>query len=236
MNTLELASHGPVIPVIVIQRVELPPNFLLGPHEKKVVNFNVVIPTNVSYFDAAGALIIQGHSINSSKNTGNSKPTLQIEQVPELIIPILIGLPGSIVESLQLLEHKAPSVLLSFMPGTFEYTLKNNGTVVANMNGTIEINGWFSKHNVTMSGKIFPEDNYYMFTKWEPDFWDFGIYDAKTTISYGREQQDKTIVTADKILIIPVWLIILILLVVVIWIIRKREIESPIKIKIEKKK
>ncbi len=210
-----------------------PSSFVLGPHQKGSVNFIVNVPSNVSYYDAAAALLIQGHSINSKINENNS---LNIQRIPELIVPIYIGLPGDIIESLELLDHKVPSILLSFMPGKFEYTLKNNGTVVANIDGNVEINGWLSKHNVTMSGNVFPGDNYNMFTKWEPDFWDFGVYNAKTVIKYGRETQDKTIETDDTIVVIPVWLIIILLMILMMGFIRKKEISSPIKIKIEKKK
>ncbi|MGZ7134891.1 MAG: hypothetical protein ACXVHY_03325 [Methanobacterium sp.] len=207
-----------------------PTNFALEPHQIGTINFNVAVPNDTNYFDAAGAIIITGNNINSNVQNG-----INLNRVTEIVIPIYIGLPGPINESLQLLEHKAPSVLLSFMPGDFEYTLKNNGTVVVNMNGTIEFNGWFTKSNATMEGKVYPEDQFYMFTKWEPNFWDFGVYDAKTTINYGRETQDKILETNDTVIVIPVWLIIIVLLVITVWIIRKKGIKSPIEIKRRKK-
>jgi hypothetical protein len=156
--------------------------------------------------------------------------------VPELIVPIAVGLPGHIIESLQILEHKAPTVLLSFMPGQFEYLLNNNGTVYANMTGNIEIDGLISKHSVPIEAGVYPGDNYTYVTKWEPDFFDFGIYNAKTNMNYGRYQATQTLQTSSTLLVIPVWLIIILVIAILIWVIRKKEIKSPIKIKIEKKK
>ena len=213
-----------------------PANFTLAPNGKKVVSFTVKVPSNVNYFDAAGALVIDGYPQQSQKTINQNSAVLNVKQVPELVVPVIVGLPGQIIESLQMLGHSAPTVLLSFMPGDFTYQLNNNGTVVANMTGNIEINGLLSKHNVSVDGSIYPGDNYTISTSWTPDFFDFGLYNAKTTINYGRYHQTQTLQTDDTILVIPVWLIIIIILAIAIWIIRKKEIESPINIKIERKK
>lgn len=213
-----------------------PSNFTLAPKENKVVSFTVNVPSNINYFDAAGALIIDGYPQQSQNATNQNLNALKVQQVPEIVVPVLVGLPGQIIESLQMLEHITPTVLLSFMPGDFTYQLNNNGTVVANMSGNIYINGLLSKHTVPINGSVYPGDNYTLTTQWTPDFLDFGLYSADTTINYGREQQDKILQTHDTILVIPVWLIIIIILAVLIWIIRKKEIQSPINIKIERKK
>lgn len=212
-----------------------PTNFTLAPGESKSIHFTVTAPSQINYFDAVGALVIRGIPPSPQNNNNTNMPNLGIRQGIELVIPIAVGLPGPIIESLQLLDHKAPVVLLSFMPGDFVYQLNNNGTVYANMTGNIEINGLLSKYNVPIEGGVYPEDNYTLIEKWEPKFSDFGVYNAKTTINYGRYQATQTIETNDTILVIPVWLIIIILLVLGIWIIRKKEIEPPIKIKIERK-
>ncbi len=214
-----------------------PSNFTLAPKEKKAVKFTVNVPANVNYFDAAGALIIDGYSQQSLNSSSNSNsPNLQIQQVPELVVPIIVGLPGPIIESLQMIQHSAPTVLLSFMPGDFAYQLNNNGTVYANITGNIEVDGLLSKHSVPIQGGVFPGDNFTLTSQWTPDFLDFGIYDAKTTINYGRYHQTQTLQTDDKIFVIPVWLILIIILAVAIWFLRKKDIQSPIKIKIERKK
>lgn len=213
-----------------------PANFTLAPKEKKEVTFTVNVPANINYYDAVGALIIQGYPQQSQANSGNQNlPTLNVQQVPELIVPIVVGLPGPIIESLQLIEHSAPTILLSFMPGDFTYQLNNNGTVYANMTGSIEVNGILSKHSVPIEGGVYPDDNYTLTTQWAPDFLDFGLYSADTTINYGRYQQTKTLQTHDTIFVIPVWLILIIVLALGIWIIRKKDIKSPVKIKIERK-
>lgn len=205
-------------------------SFKLSPGEAKTIQFKVTAPAQINYLDAVGALIIRGVPVEPQNNTGVS-----IRQGVELVIPIVAGLPGPIVESLQMLQHSAPTVLLSFMPGDFTYHLNNNGTVYANMTGNIKINGLITKHTVPIEGGVYPEDDYTLVKQWEPGFSDFGLYSADTTINYGRYQQTKTLQTHDTILVIPVWLILIIVLALGIWIIRKKDIKSPVKIKIERK-
>ncbi|MBI5680669.1 MAG: hypothetical protein HZC47_07250 [Methanobacterium sp.] len=208
-------------------------NFTLKPGESKKIPFSITIPSKINYYDAVGGLIIKGSPSTPQNNSNALIP--KVEQKIELIIPIFVGLPGPIIESLQLKEHIAPLILISFMPGEFIYPLNNNGTVSANITGNVEINGWINNHNVPINGEIFPGDNSTLKAKWEPGFSDFGIYDTKTTINYGRYQQSKTIVTNDRIIVIPVWLIILLLLFILIGVIKKENIKIPFKIKIEKK-
>jgi hypothetical protein len=179
-----------------------------------------------------GALVVRGYSLKNGSSASNS---ISVQQVPELVVPITIGLPGAIIESLELKDHYVPSFLLNFMNGTFVYHVKNNGTVYANMTGNIEMKGWFNSHNITATGGVFPDDQYYLKTSWSPGIWDMGLYDVKTTINYGRYSPNKSIITQDKMFVFPVWLIILIVLVVAIWYIRKKDIKPPISIKIEKK-
>lgn len=205
-------------------------SFKLKSGESKTLQFKVTSPEQINYFDAVGALLVRGVPVEPQNNS-----MVNIRQGVELVIPIVVGLPGPIIESLELLDHKAPVVLLSFMPGEFIYQLNNNGTVFANMTGNIEISGLINKHSVPVEGGVYPEDNHTLIKKWEPGFSDFGIYNAKTTINYGRYQATQTIKTDDTIIVIPVWLIIIILVASGIWIIRKKGIEPPIRIKIERK-
>ncbi len=208
-------------------------NFTLAPKESKTIPFTLKAPSQINYSDAMGALVITGVPIQNSTNLSQS---LAIKQGVELVIPIIAGLPGPIIESLQMIQHSAPIVLLSYMPGDFTYQLNNNGTVYANMTGNIEINGLLGKQVVPLQGGVFPGDNYTLTAQWTPGLADFGLYSADTNINYGRFQQDKVLQTHDTILVIPVWLIILLILAAAVWIIRKKGIESPVKIKVERKK
>ena len=211
-------------------------NFLLEPNQKTDVQFTVNVPANVNYYDAMGALIVRGYPLTNTTQQGNPNlANMQVQQVPELVVPITVGLPGQIIESLQLEGHSAPSFLLNFMKGSFVYHVKNNGTVYANMTGDVDIKGWFNEHHLSMNGGVYPDDQYYLNTTWEPGILDFGLYNAKTTINYGRYGPDQTLTTENEIFVFPVWIIVLILLGVTVWVIRKKEIKSPIKIKIEKK-
>ncbi|WP_321211697.1 hypothetical protein [Methanothermobacter sp. DP] len=205
-------------------------SFKLKPGESRKIRFTVNAPGKINYLDAAGAIIIKGLPVQNV--TGG----IQIVQGVELVVPIYVGLPGPIIESLKLEDHSAPKVLLSFMPGKFTYLLKNTGTVQANMTGAIELTGITGTQRVPIEGVVYPEDNYTLVETWKPGWIEFGPYIAKTKINYGRYHQTKTIETSDTVIVIPAWLIILIVLGAAIWVIRKKEIEPPISIRIERKK
>lgn len=210
-------------------------NFLLEPKQKKTITFTVNVPEDVDYYDAMGALVVRGYPLKNNTSSNQNMPNMQVQQVPEIVVPISVGYPGKIVESLQLLDYSTPSFLFNFMNGTFVYHVKNNGTVYANMTGNVELKGWFNSHNLNTTGGVFPDDQYYLKTSWSPGIFDVGLYEATTTIKYGRFAPTQTITTKDTIFVFPVWLIVLIVLVVAIWYIRKKDIKSPISIKIEKK-
>lgn len=203
--------------------------FTLKPGESRKITFTVKAPSKINYSDAVGALVIRGLPLVENATGGT-----QITHGVELVIPIRVGLPGPIIESLELINHKAPLILLSFIPGEFVYELRNNGTVQANMTGSMEIKG-LTSHNIPIGGVVYPEDNYTLIERWTPGWTDLGLYKVDTTIKYGRFQATKTITTSDNIIVIPVWLIILIIIGVVVWILRRRGVEPPIRIKIERK-
>ncbi|MDI6702414.1 hypothetical protein [Methanothermobacter wolfeii] len=205
--------------------------FIMKPGESRKVRFTVNAPSKINYLDAAGAVVIRGVPLQNT-----TRGQIQITQGVELVIPIYVGLPGPIIESLRLLEHRAPSVLVSFMPGKFTYLLQNNGTVQANMTGNIEISGITGKQRVPISGVVYPEDNYTLMETWKPGWLEFGLYTATTEINYGRYHQTRTIRTSDTILVIPAWLIVLLVLGATVWVIRRKGIEPPISVKIERKK
>lgn len=212
-----------------------PSNFTLSPGEKKTISFTVKIPSNLNYNDAAGALLISGYP-PTEQNTSNTKlANLQVQQVPQIAVSINVGLPGEIIDSLVLEKKEVPNVLLSFIPGSFSYLVKNNGTVYANMTGNVMLDGWFTDDNLKMEGVVYPEDQYYLMTSWNPGWEDFGVYKANTTINYGRFDQNQTLQTNDTLIVIPVWLIFLILIILIWWGIRKKGVKSPLKIKIERK-
>ena len=205
-------------------------SFKLKPGESRKIRFTLNAPGKINYLDAAGAIVIKGLPVQNV--TGG----IQIVQGVELVVPIYVGLPGPIIESLKLEDHSAPKVLLSFMPGKFTYLLKNTGTVQANMTGAIELTGITGTQRVPIEGVVYPEDNYTLIETWKPGWIEFGPYIAKTKINYSRYHQTKTIETSDTVIVIPAWLIILIVLGAAIWVIRKKEIEPPISIRIERKK
>ena len=199
-----------------------PAEFTLAPNETKSVKVSINIPSNLNYSDAMGALIIKGNPVETQ--TKNSSGTnLILKQAPAILVPVVVGLPGQIIESLKLSNHKSSLLLLNFMPGTFNYNVTNNGTVSENATATTQINGWFSKHQVNSSATVYPGDNYYFKNTWTPDIYDLGMYTAETNITYGKYGTTKTIVQKDNFFVIPVWLIILMILALTVSIIRKRE-------------
>ena len=77
-----------------------------------------------------------------------------------------------------------------------------------------------------MTGSVYPGDNYYLLSKWTPDFFDMGFYDVKATMNYGDLGDPKTAVVTDKVFVFPIWIIILIVLAVAIWVIRKKDLSK----------
>ncbi|WP_048190431.1 hypothetical protein [Methanobacterium sp. SMA-27] len=211
-----------------------PAEFTLAPNEKKNIKYTITVPTNVNYYDAMGALQIVGTPTNSANNQTGSITT-QVKQATAVVVPITLGFPGQIIESLSLISNNVPSVLISLMPSNLAYNVKNNGTVQAKMTNNVTVTGLFENQKIQTNGTVFPGDSYTLKTQWTPGFFDMGLYNVESNIKYGRDQQTQNLQTKNTILVSPVWIIILILLIVTIWIIRKKDIKSPLRIKIEKK-
>lgn len=212
-----------------------PTEFTLAPGEKKNVKYSINIPKNINYYDAMGALEVVG-TPPASQNNPTGGINTQVKQEAAVLVPIIVGFPGQIVESLSLQSQNVPWLLLSLMPGNLEYKVKNNGTVQAKMTNQITVNGLFDTQNFTVNGTVYPGDENTLKTQWTPGFFDMGLYDVESNISYGREQQTQNLQTKSTIFVFPTWLIIIIVIVLVGWQIRKKDIKSPIKIKIEKNK
>lgn len=211
-----------------------PAEFNLAPGEKKSVKYSINIPTNVNYYDAMGALQIVGTPPDLPKNqTGGL--TTQIKQATAVVVPVIVGYPGQILESISLVDQQVPWALLSLMPTNLEYKVKNNGTVQAKMTNKVTVKGLFENQNFTVNGTVFPGDENTLKTQWTPGFFDMGVYDVESNINYGREQQTQNLQTKNTIFVFPSWLIIVIVILLIGWQIRKRDIKSPIRIKIEKK-
>lgn len=201
-------------------------SFTLNPHEIKTVSFNVTAPQTVDYNDAYGALLVTGSQKPPETNGSSMSSKMVVQQEIVLLVPVIVGLPGKINESVVVTNHKTPTFLTTFMPGSFEYNVTNNGTVHENVKGNIELDGWLSKHNLNMAGSLYPGDNYYLLSKWTPDFFDMGFYDVNTTMNYGDLGDPKTAVVTDKVFVFPIWIIILIVLAVAIWVIRKKDLSK----------
>lgn len=207
-----------------------PASFTLAPGASQVVSYTVNIPNNVNYYDAEGALQIVG--IPSQSSTQTSGFNTQITQAAGVVVPIKVGYPGPITESLSMVSHNATPFLLSLMPGNLAYQVKNNGTVQAKMTNNITVKGLFENQNLnTTNGTVYPGDNYVFKSQWTPGFFDMGFYTVESNIQYGREAQDQNINSKNTVFVFPTWLIILILVVITVWVLRKKDIKSPIEIK-----
>lgn len=108
-----------------------PTNFTLASHQNEQVSFTINAPKNINYSDALGAIVISGYTPKQA-NTGNGL-TLQVQQVPQVVVPLVVGLPGKIVNSLVLVNKTVTTALLGLMQGKFVYEVQNDGTVYANM-------------------------------------------------------------------------------------------------------
>jgi len=211
-----------------------PAQFTLAPGASKTVNYTINIPANVNYYDAMGAIQIIGTPPNSTNNQTGAITT-QVRQAVAVVVPITLGLPGQIIQSLSLTSDNVPGILLSLMSGNLQYNVKNNGTVKAQMTNNITVTGLFVNQTLQTNGTVFPGDSDTLNSKWTSGFFDMGFYNVESNISYGRDQQTQNLQTKSTIFIFPIWIIILIMLILAVWVIRKKDIKSPIKIKIGRK-
>ncbi|MEL7668915.1 hypothetical protein [Methanobacterium sp.] len=202
-------------------------NITLNPGETKTINFKVTAPSTINYSDAFGVLVIKATPV-SKQNSSNGGIAVVVKQGVELLIPLIVGLPGPITESIGLSGQDIPWLLLTYMPGNFNYHIKNNGTVMENVTADSQINGWFNNYNIKTSGKVYPGNDYYIQNTWTPDIYDFGVYTVETNLTYGQYNGTKTITQKDNMIVIPIWLIILILVILATWIMRKKGVKSPV--------
>ena len=202
-------------------------NITLNPGETKTINFKVTAPSTINYSDAFGVLVIKATPVSKQSSSNNGIAVL-VKQGVELLIPLIVGLPGPITESIGLSGQDIPWLLLTYMPGNFNYHIKNNGTVMENVTADSQINGWFNNYNIKTSGKVYPGNDYYIQYTWTPDIYDFGVYTVETNLTYGQYNGTKTITQKDNMIVIPIWLIILILVILAAWIMRKKGVKSPV--------
>ncbi|RAO79233.1 hypothetical protein [Methanothermobacter tenebrarum] len=205
--------------------------FTLRPKEHKDVHFEVNVPSNYNYRDSVGALVIRATPKSTPQAKGGGTQFV-IMQGAEVIVPIVIGLPGPIKESLKLEKFKVPLIIITPLPGEFRYTLKNTGNTYQNFTGTITLKGWFTNAKINSKGGVYPGDEYTDVVTWRPGLWDLGIYHADAKIEYGIYNPQRPLETTSQVIVIPGWLIVLIILLIV-WRFLKGK-KMPIKIKIER--
>lgn len=188
--------------------------FILKPKEHKDIHFEVNVPPNYDYKDAVGALVIKATPKVTPQSKGGGTQFI-IMQGTEVIVPIVIGLPGPIKESLKLENFKTPFIIITPLPGEFRYTLKNIGNTYQNFTGTITLNGWLTDTRVNSTGGVYPGDEYNDVVTWRPKLWDLGVYSVNAKIEYGRYNPQKPLEATNQVIVIPGWLIVLIILLIV---------------------
>lgn len=208
-----------------------PTSFTLAPGASQVVTYTVNVPNNVNYYDAEGALQILG--IPSSQNSNQTGEfNTQVKQAPAVVVPIKVGYPGPITESLSMTSHNVSSILLSLMPGNLVYQVKNNGTVQAKMTNEVTVKGLFEDQKLnSTNGTVYPGDQFTFKSQWTPGFFDMGFYSVDSNIKYGRDTQDQNLKSQNTVFVFPTWLILVILIIIAVWILRKKDIKSPVEIK-----
>lgn len=204
--------------------------FTLKPGERKEVHFEVTVPSNYNYRDAVGALVVR--ATPRATPTGAGGTQVFLKQGAEIIVPVVVGLPGSIQESLKLESFKVPPLIISPLSGEFEYTLHNIGNCYQNFTGTITLKGWFATAKVNSTGGVYPGDKYTDVITWKPGPLDMGVYTADANIEYGRYNPQNPIKATGQVIVVPGWLLILIILLIIARLLKGKKV--PIKIKIER--
>lgn len=204
--------------------------FTLNPGERKDVHFEVVVPSDYNYRDAVGALVVRATPKTTPRAAGGTQVVLK--QGTEIIVPVVIGLPGPIRESLKLENFKAPFIIISPLSGEFKYTLHNVGNCYQNFTGVVTLKGLFTTTRINSTGGVYPGDKYTDVIAWKPGFLDIGLYSANANIEYGKYNPHEPLKASSQVIVIPGWLLILIIIILVSRLLKGKKM--PIKIKIEK--
>lgn len=208
-------------------------SFTLRQSERRQVNFRVTVPSNYDYRDAVGALVVTS-TPHERKKRGEGTSVILIPAT-EVIVPVVIGLPGELRESMSIESFRGPGILLSLMPGRFEYSLRNSGNVYENFTSTLSLKGITGGDSVNSSGGVYPSDIYRDEIKWTPGLLDMGVYSADLTVDYGRYSPQKPLKVTRTLIVIPAWIIVLLVLLFAIYILRGRGVRLPrIRLKIER--
>ncbi|WP_048175362.1 hypothetical protein [Methanothermobacter sp. CaT2] len=207
-------------------------SFTLRPGERRVVEFNVNVPSSYDYRDAVGALLVT--ATTPSRNIAHQGTSVTLRQANEVIVPVVVGLPGDIKERLAVESFTGPALLIGLMPGRFFYTIKNSGNVYENFTSKMRVTG-FLDHTVSSGGGVYPGDSYSDELKWTPGILDAGIYRVALSVDYGRYSSQDPLLSERTVIVIPVWLIVIVALTVTAWFIRSRKPRIPrIRLKIER--
>ena len=192
--------------------------FTLNPMETRDMPLQIITPRMFDLHDARGVLIVTG-----TQNTPNPCQGMHVNQGLELVIPITLGLPGPIIESIQFSQLQIPSIIIGGLPHKFTYNLSNNGTVKEDIITSNSIKTSYGQETspVTNTTSLYPGDTQKITNSLNPDWTMIGLCIVKTELKYGLNETKTSHEYTNKVFILPWWTTLLITGVILV-ILRKR--------------
>ncbi len=211
------------LPTSIKSWVSKIPSFNLAPGQSRTVTASITVPANASPGGHYGVIRFSGHE--GSENSGN------VAQIASAGTLVLIDVEGDVKESLELASFtpsKNNQVGFFFETGPIKFVSRftNTGTVHVKPIGQIEVKDSFGNPIASLpvnkaGGNVLPGSTRRFDEATLDKTWMFGQYTADITIAYGTTGQ--AIVKSISFWVIPwkIVLTVLLVLVTLIYILRK---------------
>jgi hypothetical protein len=125
-----------------------PQSVVLGPEESVWVDFKITVPANAEPGGHYGTILAAGSVVASDQPTGATI-------IPRVGSVLLVTVPGSLTEKLNVLDFTAPKYS-EYGPINFEMKFQNEGTVHVKPSGVITVTNWLGQKVAAIP---FPEKN-----------------------------------------------------------------------------
>jgi len=163
-----------------------PKNIILEPNERRVISFEIIIPTDGEAGGHYGSIVAFTGGNGDSENEDNVGSAVSMK-VASLI---LLNVSGEVIENMDVLNFSAPE-FQEYGPVSFEMRFKNKGTVHIKPRGFITITDMFGNKVKDLefpSKNVLPGSIRKIETEWDGGFL-IGKYTAMVVGSYGNSNE-----------------------------------------------
>ena len=195
-----------------------PVSIVIPSDEYRVFTFTITVPPNAEPGGHFGSVVFKTATQNTPDETG-------VALSQEIGSLVLLRVAGDIRESARIIDFSTDSKLYEQGPVRFETRVQNQGNVHVKTGGTITITDMFGKDvaRVNMEPKnVLPDATRKIESTWDTK-WLFGKYVASVAMYYGNGNQVITYTTSFWGFPYTIFSIILIVVLVVLFYVRKHK-------------